>query len=70
MDGTFDTLALSNVLLFLLNNLWRERMDRDFGVDMEIYHTTGENLRVPIVPMDFSVLEWSDGKEANLEKAT
>jgi Uma2 family endonuclease len=48
-----DQNFLPNVLLFLLQSLWKERMDWYFGVDMGIYHTTGINLRVPVVPDGF-----------------
>jgi Uma2 family endonuclease len=48
-----DQNLLPNVLLFLLQSLWKERMDWYFGVGMAIYHTTGVNLRVPVVPDGF-----------------
>ena len=48
-----DQNFLPNVLLFLLNYLWADRFDWYFGADMAIYHTTGKNLRVPIVPDGF-----------------
>ncbi|NET37474.1 MAG: hypothetical protein F6K19_36530 [Cyanothece sp. SIO1E1] len=44
---------LPNLLLFLLASLWAERMDWYFGVDMAMYHTTGANPRVPVVPDAF-----------------
>jgi Uma2 family endonuclease len=44
---------IPNVLLMLLQNIWDERQDWYFGVDMGIYHTTGRNVRVPIVPDGF-----------------
>lgn len=44
---------LPNVLLFLLNSIWGNRMDWFFGVDMAVYHTTGVNPRVPVVPDGF-----------------
>ena len=44
---------LPNLLLFMLASLWAERMDWYFGVDMGIYHTTGVNLRVPVIPDAF-----------------
>lgn len=44
-----DQNLLPNVLLFLLNSLWANRMDWYFGVDMAVYHTTGVNPRVPVV---------------------
>jgi Uma2 family endonuclease len=48
-----DQNLLPNILLFLLNNLWAERMDWFFAVDMAIYHTTGVSPRVPVVPDAF-----------------
>ncbi|NJK29995.1 MAG: Uma2 family endonuclease [Acaryochloris sp. SU_5_25] len=48
-----DQNLLPNVLLFLLSAIWAERMDWYFGVDMAVYHTTGENTRVPVVPDGF-----------------
>ncbi|MFQ3585232.1 MAG: Uma2 family endonuclease [Cyanobacteriota bacterium] len=44
---------IPNFLLFLLEYLWKERQDWYFGVDMGIYHTTGANLRIPIIPDGF-----------------
>lgn len=48
-----DQNLLPNLLLFLLTNIWAERMDWYFGVDMAVYHTTGPNPRVPVVPDAF-----------------
>ena len=48
-----DQNLLPNVLLFLLNSIWGQRMDWYFGVDMAVYHTTGSNPRVPVVPDAF-----------------
>ncbi|MBW4450930.1 MAG: Uma2 family endonuclease [Spirirestis rafaelensis WJT71-NPBG6] len=48
-----DQNFLPNVLLFLLNSIWASRMDWFFGVDMGLYHTTGVNPRVPVVPDGF-----------------
>ncbi|GAB1539753.1 Uma2 family endonuclease [Scytonema sp. NUACC21] len=56
---------LPNVLLFLLNSIWANRMDWFFGVDMGVYHTTGVNPRVPVVPDGFlslGVERRKDGK--------
>ncbi|MDW8201053.1 MAG: Uma2 family endonuclease [Cyanobacteriota bacterium SKYGB_h_bin112] len=44
---------IPNLLLFLLNHIWRDRQDWYFAVDMGIYHTTGNNPRVPVVPDGF-----------------
>lgn len=48
-----DQNLLPNVLLFLLATIWADRLDWYFGVDMAIYHTTGVNPRVPVVPDAF-----------------
>ena len=48
-----DQNFIPNVLLFLLNTIWAERHDWFFGVDMAIYHTTGVNPRIPVVPDGF-----------------
>ena len=48
-----DQNLLPNLLLLLLTHLWSDRMDWYFGVDMAIYHTTGLNPRVPVVPDAF-----------------
>ncbi len=34
-------------------SIWADRMDWYFGADMAIYHTTGVNPRVPVVPDGF-----------------
>lgn len=48
-----DKNLIPNVLLFLLKVIWADRSDWFFGVDMGIYHTTGVNPRVPVVPDRF-----------------
>lgn len=48
-----DQNLLPNLLLFVLASIWSERMDWYFGVDMAVYHTTGVNPRVPVVPDGF-----------------
>lgn len=44
---------LPNILLFILRTIWDDRQDWFFGVDMAIYHTTGANPRIPVVPDAF-----------------
>ncbi|MFH7244281.1 MAG: Uma2 family endonuclease [Spirulina sp.] len=44
---------LPNLLLFILDYLWKDRQDWFFAVDMGVYYTTGEDYRVPIVPDGF-----------------
>ncbi|NJL10795.1 MAG: Uma2 family endonuclease [Calothrix sp. SM1_7_51] len=48
-----DQNFLPNILLFLLASIWADRTDWFFGVDMGVYHTTGINPRVPVVPDGF-----------------
>jgi Uma2 family endonuclease len=44
---------IPNVLLMLLKNIWHDRNDWFFGVDMGVYHATSVNVRVPVVPDGF-----------------
>lgn len=44
---------LPNILLFVLNTLWATRKDWYFGVDMGVYHSTGGQPRIPVVPDAF-----------------
>jgi len=48
-----DQNLLPNLLLILLTYLWSSRTDWYFGVDMGVYHTAGDNPRVPVVPDAF-----------------
>ncbi|CAN1210514.1 Putative restriction endonuclease domain-containing protein [Tumidithrix helvetica PCC 7403] len=48
-----DQNFVPNVLLFLLEYIWKSRDDWFFAVDMGVYHTTGLNPRVPVVPDGF-----------------
>lgn len=48
-----DQNFIPNFLLFLLELIWGNRVDWFFGVNMGIYHTTGVNPRVPVVPDGF-----------------
>jgi len=48
-----DQNFVPNLLLFLLEYIWKSRDDWYFGVDMGIYHTTGVSPRVPVVPDGF-----------------
>jgi Uma2 family endonuclease len=60
---------LPNLLLLLLTNLWSDRMDWYFGVDMAIYHTTGANVRVPVVPDGFLSLNVERIKEGQRRRS-
>jgi len=56
---------LPNLLLLLLTHLWVARMDWFFGVDMAVYHTTGRDPKVPVVPdafLSLGVERKKDGK--------
>jgi Uma2 family endonuclease len=44
---------IPNVLLFLLEYIWKQRQDWFFAVDMGLYHTTGPHPKVPVVPDGF-----------------
>jgi Uma2 family endonuclease len=48
-----DQNLLPNLLLFVLASIGSARMDWYFGVDMAVYHTTGVNPKVPVVPDGF-----------------
>ncbi|MEB3311660.1 MAG: Uma2 family endonuclease [Snowella sp.] len=48
-----DQNFIPNFLLFLLEFIWKQREDWFFAADMGIYHTTGPNPRVPVVPDGF-----------------
>jgi Uma2 family endonuclease len=48
-----DQNFLPNLLLFLLEHIWQDRDDWFFAVDMGVYHTTGANPRIPVVPDGF-----------------
>ncbi|MDY6936367.1 MAG: Uma2 family endonuclease [Cyanobacteriota bacterium] len=48
-----DQNFIPNFLLFLLEFIWASRNDWFFGVDMGVYHTTGANHLIPVVPDGF-----------------
>ncbi|NJM59641.1 MAG: Uma2 family endonuclease [Oscillatoriales cyanobacterium RU_3_3] len=48
-----DQNFIPNVLLFLLEYIWKHRQDWFFAVDMGVYHTTGAHPKVPVVPDGF-----------------
>ncbi|AFZ18553.1 Uma2 family endonuclease [Allocoleopsis franciscana] len=52
VDNELHTLV-PNLLGLILGFIWGQRFDWFFGVNMGIYHTTGINTRVPIVPDGF-----------------
>ncbi len=63
-----DQNFIPNYLLFLLEYLWKQRQDWYFAVDMAVYHTTGANPRVPVVPdafLSLGVPRQKDGKSRN-----
>jgi Uma2 family endonuclease len=67
-----DQNLLPNILLFLLKSIWAERRDWYFGVDMAVYHTTGDDPTIPVVPDAFlSVgVERRKGGKSRLSYAT
>jgi Uma2 family endonuclease len=67
-----DQNLLPNILLFLLKSIWAERFDWYFGVDMAVYHTTGEDPTVPVVPDAFLSIgvERRKGGKSRLSYAT
>lgn len=48
-----DQNFIPNLLLFLLKQIWADRDDWFWGVDMGIYHTTGVSHLVPVIPDGF-----------------
>ncbi len=60
-----DQNFVPNWLLFLLEYIWKERQDWYFAVDMGVYHTTGPNPRVPVVPDGFLSLGVDRRKAGN-----
>lgn len=64
-----DQNFLPNFLLFLLHLIWADRNDWYFGVDMGIYHTTGVNPRVPVVPDGFLSLGVERRKQGKSRKS-
>jgi Uma2 family endonuclease len=51
-----DQNFIPNVLLFLLEYIWKHRNDWFFAADMGIYHTAGPHPKVPVVPDGFLCL--------------
>ncbi|MGB5594754.1 MAG: Uma2 family endonuclease [Crocosphaera sp.] len=46
-------ILVPTLLYLILNQQWKAREDWFFGVNMGIYHNTGRNPRIPIVPDGF-----------------
>ncbi|NEQ35548.1 MAG: Uma2 family endonuclease [Okeania sp. SIO3I5] len=46
-------ILIPNLLWLILNQLWGDRSDWFFGINMGIFHTTGSSPRVAIVPDAF-----------------
>lgn len=59
---------IPNLLKFILGFIWPNRYDWFFAVDMGIYHTTGSNPRIPIVPDGFLCLGVDRFKDGKLRK--
>ena len=64
-----DQNLLPNLLLLLLTHLWSARMDWYFGVDMAVYHTTGDNPKIPVVPDAFLSLGVERKKGGNSRRS-
>jgi Uma2 family endonuclease len=60
---------LPNLLLLLLTYLWDERQDWFFGVNMAVYHETGENVRIPVVPDGFLSMKVARFKDGQLRRS-
>lgn len=59
---------IPNFLLFLLEFIWADRQDWFFAVDMGVYHTTGVNPLIPVVPDGFLSLGTSRRKPGNVSR--
>ena len=59
-------ILIPNLLRLILNQLWGDRYDWFFGINMGIFHTTGSNPRVAIVPDGFLSLGVPRLKNNNL----
>jgi Uma2 family endonuclease len=59
---------IPNFLLFLLEFIWAERTDWFFAVDMGVYHNTGINHLVPVVPDGFLSLGTNRRKPGNVSR--
>jgi Uma2 family endonuclease len=64
-----DQNFIPNFLLFLLEAIWKTRQDWFFGVDMGVYHTTGVNPRVPVVPDGFLSLRVERRKQGKSRRS-
>ncbi|HEY9693204.1 MAG TPA: Uma2 family endonuclease [Oculatellaceae cyanobacterium] len=62
-------ILLPNLLGLILGFIWTNRFDWFFGVNMGIYHTTGINPRVPIVPDAFLSLGVERARGNQLRKS-
>jgi Uma2 family endonuclease len=60
---------IPNLLKFILGFLWATRNDWFFGVDMGVYHTTGSNPRIPLIPDGFLSLRVPRLKGGKLRKS-
>jgi Uma2 family endonuclease len=64
-----DQNFVPNILLFLLEYWWKNRNDWFFAVDMGVYHTTGLNPKVPVVPDGFLSLDVERLKSSGTRKS-
>ncbi|MGA1626793.1 MAG: Uma2 family endonuclease [Prochlorothrix sp.] len=64
-----DQNLLPNLLLTTLLRLWADRQDWFLGVDMGIFHTSGDNPNVPVVPDAFLSLGVDRRKGGNSRRS-
>lgn len=64
-----DQNFIPNFLLFLLETIWKNRNDWFFGVDMGVYHNTGANVRIPVIPDGFLSLNVERRKQGKSRKS-
>ncbi|GAB4321361.1 MAG: Uma2 family endonuclease [Leptolyngbyaceae cyanobacterium] len=64
-----DQNFVPNFLLFLLKFIWATRNDWFFAVDMAVYHLTGVNPRIPVVPDGFLSLGVERRKQGKSRKS-
>lgn len=62
-------ILVPTLLRGILDWLWGDRNDWFFGVNMGLYHTTGKNPRIPIVPDGFLSLGVERRKEPHGRKS-
>ncbi|MEB3175197.1 MAG: Uma2 family endonuclease [Cyanobacteriota bacterium] len=64
-----DQNLLPNLLLATLYQIWQDRQDWFFAVDMGLYHTSGADPKVPVVPDAFLSLRVERRKEGKSRRS-